>query len=70
GFLTPARTLMIISGLTFSVPSFLWTLDHYFHDWLPPYCTTCPPSIAAIRALWFAPPLQWVTGKLVPISSS
>ncbi|MEQ2279718.1 hypothetical protein AMECASPLE_012230 [Ameca splendens] len=49
---------MIICGLTFSVLSFLWTLDHYFHDWLPPYCTTCPPSITAIRALWIAPPLQ------------
>ncbi|MEQ2240614.1 hypothetical protein ILYODFUR_016878 [Ilyodon furcidens] len=40
-------------------------LDSYFHDWVPLYCTTCPPSTATVRALWFAPPLQASRSQII-----
>ncbi|MEQ2308350.1 hypothetical protein AMECASPLE_027385 [Ameca splendens] len=42
---------MLTCGHISIIARYLWIFGLHSHDWLPPCCTTCPPSTAAVRKL-------------------
>ncbi|MEQ2226428.1 hypothetical protein ILYODFUR_027355, partial [Ilyodon furcidens] len=48
GYLAPSRTFVLTCGPASVIPNFLWIYGFHSHDWLPPCCTTCPLSTAAV----------------------